>query len=153
MVEFREYRPYSSQLPPGSSQRGSYLSMNDDQRQPMPLVLTGQQREVLEALRDKETEEYPLSNWYLGALYALDNHYNPDRISQAAQSLRELLEKLPRARSGNGWPRQSASISKKCDANYTNRFSKDKKRYKGEWKGKIINAGLDKTLEETRRIP
>ena len=119
--------------------------MNDDQRQPMPLVLTGQQREVLEALRDKETEEYPLSNWYLGALYALDNHYNPDRISQAAQSLRELLEKLPRVvreMDGQGSPPRFKEMRRELH----NRFSKDKKRYKGEWKGKIINAGLDKTL-------
>ena len=62
----------------------------------MPLKLTDQQRAVLEALQDKETKKYPLSNWYLGALYALDNPHNPDRISHAAHSLRELIEKLPR---------------------------------------------------------
>ena len=62
----------------------------------MPLKLTDQQRAVLEALQGKETDRYPLSNWYLGALYALDNPHNPDRFSQAAQSLRELIEKLPR---------------------------------------------------------
>ena len=65
-----------------------------------PLILNPQQRAVLDALKSKETEKYPLSQWYLGALYALDNYYNPDRISQAAQSLRELLEKTPASRSG-----------------------------------------------------
>ena len=58
-----------------------------------PLVLTSRQRAVLEALKSKETEKYPVSEWYLGALYALDNPYNPDRVSQAAHSLRELLSK------------------------------------------------------------
>lgn len=66
-----------------------------------PLVLTPWQRQVLEALEGTETEKYPLSKWYLGALYALDNPNNPDRISQAAQSLRELLEKLPRLIQGS----------------------------------------------------
>ena len=70
--------------------------ISPNQEQPTPLVLTHEQRAVLEALKSKETEEYPLSKWYLGALYALENPHNPDRISQAAQSLRELVEKLPR---------------------------------------------------------
>lgn len=64
--------------------------MNDEtpnQGQPMPLALTVQKRTILEALQGKETEQYPLSKWYLGALYALENPYNPDCVSQAAQSL------------------------------------------------------------------
>ena len=113
----------------------------------MPLVLTGEQREVLEALKGKETEEYALSNWYLGALYALDNHYNPDRISQAAQSLRELLEKLPRA------VREMDAQGKLYDFKgirraLHDRFSRDKERYEGEWRGKKIDAALDKTLRK-----
>ena len=60
-----------------------------------PLVLTLKQREVLDTLKDKETKEYRLSQWYHGALYALNNQHNPDRIAQAAHSLRELIEKLP----------------------------------------------------------
>lgn len=69
---------------------------NSNLKPPMPLKLTDQQRAMLEALQGKETKEYPLSNWYLGALYALDNPHNPDRFSQAAHALRELIEKLPR---------------------------------------------------------
>ena len=65
-----------------------------------PLALTLQQRNVLDALKSNETEECPLSEWYLGALYALDNPYNPDRVAQAAHSLRELLEKLPQVVQG-----------------------------------------------------
>ena len=125
--------------------------MNDEspyQKQLMSLVLTGQQREVLEALNGKEKEEYPLSNWYLGALYALDNHYNPDRISQAAQSLRELLEKLPRA------VRELDAQGRLYDfkgirRTLHDRFSRDKERYKGRWRGEVIDATLDKTLRKS----
>ena len=67
-----------------------------------PLKRSSWQQQVWEALKDTEAEKLPLSQWYLGALYALDNPYNPDRVSQAAQSLRELLEKLQHLRrSGN----------------------------------------------------
>lgn len=118
--------------------------MNDEspsQRQPMPLVLTGQQCEVLEALKDKETEKYPLSHWYLGALHALDNQHNPDRISQVAQSLRELLEKLPRAvqeMDVHGNPHDFKGIRR----GLYGRLSKDSKHYAGIWRGNTIGAKL-----------
>ena len=113
----------------------------------MLLVLTDQQLEVLEVLKGKETEEYPLSDWYLGALYALHNHYNPDRISQAAQSLRELLEKLPRVvREMNA--QGSSHDFKGMRRTLHERFSKDKERYEREWKGKKIDDALDKTLRK-----
>lgn len=113
----------------------------------MPLVLTGQQREVLDALKGKETEKYPLSHFYLGALYALDNNYNPDRISQAAQSLRELLEKLPRVvreMDSHGHSHDFKGMRRGLH----DRLSKDKMRYNGEWKGEEIDAKLDKTLRK-----
>ena len=71
------------------------MQSTDNQVVSEPLRLSPQQQRVLEALKDRETEEYALSQWYLGALHALDNEQNPDCIAQAAQSLRELLEKLP----------------------------------------------------------
>ena len=67
-----------------------------DNDQLMSPVLDARQQQVLRALKTKETDEYPLGDWYFGAICALQNKYNPDRIAQAAQSLRELLEKLPR---------------------------------------------------------
>ena len=76
---------------------------NSDHTQPAPLVLTRQQLEVTQALKRRETEKYPLSQWYLGALYAMSNHRNPDCISQAAHSLRELMEKLPRVLLESDW--------------------------------------------------
>jgi hypothetical protein len=38
-----------------------------------------------------------LHDWYVGALSALADESNPDRLAQAANSLREPLEKIPRA--------------------------------------------------------
>ena len=112
-----------------------------------PLVLTFKQRDVLEVLQSEQTEEYPLSDWYTGALYALDNHYNPDRVAQAAHSLRELLEKLPRVvhrsetpGSGHDFAGMRRSIHK--------RILKDIERYSEGWKDEQINAHLDKTLRK-----
>ena len=124
--------------------------MNEEtpnENQPMPLVLTGQQRSVLEALQSKETEKYPLSNWYLGALYALENPYNPDRVSQAAQSLRELLEKLLRV-VGEMDVQANFDYFKRMRCALHGSFSKDKERYEGIWKGKNIDGGLEKTLRK-----
>ena len=123
--------------------------MNDETtnpRQPIAPVLTDRQRAVLEALKSKETEKYPLSQWYLGALYALEAHNNPDRVSQAAHSLRELIEKLPRVvqemdvQGQHGFQGMRRSLKE--------RFSKDKERYNGEWKGQEIDGSLDKTLRK-----
>ena len=118
--------------------------------QPMPLTLTLQQREVLAALQSKETEEYPLSKWYLGALYALENPHNPDRVSQAAHSLRELVEKLPRVvREGEvrGNAPDFAGLRRDIRAH----LLKDKGRYTGAWKGKEIDGHLAETLERIDR--
>ena len=119
-----------------------------------PLVLTPWQKQVLEVLEDTETEKYPLSKWYLGALYALDNPNNPDRISQAAQSLRELVEKLSQVVPGIGIQIKPSSVKstfetkrsdiEKCILAY-------KESHLENWEGQTINSDLAKgltTLEE-----
>ena len=111
-----------------------------------PRVLTPREQDVLDALRSQETEKYPLSQWYLGALCALDNHYNPDRIAQAAHSLRELLEKLPRVVQGSDV--QGPPDFKGMRRNINNRIFKDKERYPEGWKNKKIDGRLDKTLRK-----
>ena len=120
------------------------------QAQPMPLGLTSGQQAVWEALKGKETEEYPLGDWYLGALYALENTHNPDRVSQAAQSLRELVEKLPRVvrtvdahGTASGFADMRRSIA--------TRLSEAKERYPEGWKEEVIDAHLDKTLRKVER--
>ncbi len=123
---------------------------NPQNEERFPLKLDFQQQAVLEALRGKETKEYPLGDWYLGAIYALKNHHNPDCVSQAAQSLRELLEKLPRVVLGMD-VQVSSSGFKGMRRDLYERFSKDKKRYHKEWKGKKIDGHLAKTLGKIDR--
>jgi hypothetical protein len=61
------------------------------------LVPTSVQQGVIDQLRKLDTSKRPLGKWYEGALWARQNADNPDWVTQAAHSLRELLEKLPRA--------------------------------------------------------
>ena len=109
--------------------------------------LTPKQQRVLEALKDRETEEYPLSQWYLGAFYALENEQNSDRIAQAAHSLRELIEKLPRVVEGSDVQAPSPNFQQKRD-NMCRRIVKDKEHYPDGWKDKKIDGHLDKTLKQ-----
>ena len=118
--------------------------------QSKPISLSTLQRQVLDGLRRVETKKYRLGDWYLGALYALRNPHNPDRLSQAAHSLRELVEKLPRVVTqadiviyGSGLQSMREGIFK--------RLLKAKGRYGEVWKGKEIDAQLDKALRKTYR--
>ena len=58
------------------------------------LVLSARQSQVLDVLKAQDSGKFSLSQWYLGALYAINSTLNQDRFSQAAQSIREILEKL-----------------------------------------------------------
>lgn len=58
------------------------------------LSITGSQRALFKALHAKSED---IAQMYLGALYALDQHSNPDRLALAAHDIREMLEKLPAA--------------------------------------------------------
>ena len=111
------------------------------------LVPTSKQRGVLEALKSKQTEKYPLSRWYIGALYALDNHYNPDSVAQAAHSLRELLEKLPRVVHGSDVQARVPGFAEKRNI-MNERILKAKKRYPEGWKGIEIDKNLAKLLAD-----
>ena len=114
------------------------------------LRLTPQQQRVLEALKDRETEEYPLSQWYLGALYALNNVQNPDRIAQTAHSLRELIEKLPRVVERSNVQAPSSTFQQQRENMYR-RILRDKKHHPDGWKGETIDAHLDNTLKEVEK--
>ena len=122
----------------------------DTQRASKPLRLTPQQQRVLEALQDRETEKYALSQWYLGALYTLHNEQNPDRIAQAAHSLRELIEKLPRVVLGMG-AQGSTSDFAGMRRRIIQHISKDKNRYSKGWLNERIDSALAKTLKKMVR--
>jgi hypothetical protein len=55
--------------------------------------LTAQQLTFYRAIADRDSD---LAGWYLGALAALANRSNSERLVQAAHSVRELMEKLHR---------------------------------------------------------
>lgn len=120
--------------------------MNDenfDDNQRMPPILTPRQRQVRETLQNVETKKWPLSEWYRGALRVLDDDHNPDRFSQAACSLRELMEKLSEVygRKKRKWHDFEGKRRKIYE-----RWRNDKKRYSCDWEGEKIDSELNKTL-------
>lgn len=75
------------------------VTSNADAAMPVghDLPLTTQQRGVLgELIR----EDAQLANMYLGAIHVRDQRSNPDRFSQAAHSLRDLLDRIGSRRGG-----------------------------------------------------
>jgi len=115
-----------------------------------PIELTSTQQQVIKILNTSKSKKYPLGDWYLGAIYAAKNIHNPDRFSQAAQSLRELLEKLPRVFIESEVQESPADFRGMRSRLYS-RLCSDKKRYEGKWKGKTVNASLDKTIRGVDR--
>ena len=113
------------------------------------LELTPMQRQVFEALNDKQPNGHSLGKWYLGTIFALQNKHNPERYVHAAHSMRELLEKLPRVMSdGDAITRHDFKGMRR---NIYSRWKKDEEQYDKEWKGKEIDNHFDKTLRSVGR--
>ena len=130
-----------------------FPNLHDDDviyTQSTPISLSTLQRQVLDGLRRVETEKYRLGDWYLGALYALRNPHNPDHLSQAAHSLRELVEKLPRVVTQADIVIYEPGLQS-MRVGIFKRLKRAKKRYGEVWKGKEIDAQLDKALRKTYR--
>lgn len=129
--------------------------MNNDiffQDDPELPLLTTQQRNLLSILKKHEIDRYRVGDWYLAAVYAVHSRNNPDRLAQAAQSLRELIEKLPLIVLSSDIPvfRPETSLPNLRN-NLRIRFWKDVERYDEDWRGKTIDSRLDKTLKELRK--
>ncbi len=122
---------------------------NHDTSQPQALDLSRSQRAVVDALRRRESAQYPLSQWYLGALYALANPHNPDRFSQAAQSLRELMEKLPRVVSEASAVQRTRPNFPEIRSRLRDRITHDLTEYADGWEEQFINTHLAETLDQT----
>ena len=120
-----------------------------EEGQPALLSLTARQREVWLALKNRETATYPLSDWYVGALCVLADSHNPDRFSQAAQSLRELVEKLPKVVSTTS--EVQTSDFKGLRRRLRDRLLKDKDTYPEGWEGRVIDSHLSGTLREINK--
>ena len=114
----------------------------------MPLELSGQQQAVVDTLQRHDTERYRLSSWYLGALYAIDNRNNPERWSQGGQSLRELLEKLPRVVLGEDAQVQNGPDFHGQRSRLYKRITRDQQRYQDGWEGQEVDRQLARTLDK-----
>ena len=115
-----------------------------------PIEFSARQNEVIRILKTAKSEKYSLADWYSGAIYALKNAYNPDRFSQAAQSIRELLEKLPRVLRESECPASTIHF-KSMRSKLFFQLRSDKERYGGKWKGKTIDTRLEKTILSIER--
>src|SRR4051794_24588394 len=92
------------------------LSRTGDNTQLVLLQMSGQQRGLYDALGEIHQN---LADMYLGALTTISSN-NPDRLAQAAHSLRELIEKLPMY---IGMPFRSANLGEKVQ-NLTQQWKK-----------------------------
>ena len=113
--------------------------------EPTGLELSPRQRAVLQGLGAIETERFPLGDWYIGALHALANRHNPDRISQCAQSLREVVEKIPEVIRHGDVVVDSYQVKSQA-RNIRDRLREHQKQYGSDWLGKSISPGLARTL-------
>ena len=111
----------------------------------MPSGLTRQQQRVAKILEEKQTGKYLLREYYLGALHVLDDSGNPDRVSQAAHSLREILDKLSQINREKNT--NVTSFIKEKRQELDERLSQDKDHYQGVWIGEKINENLADTIK------
>ena len=116
--------------------------------EPTGLELSPQQRAVLQGLRAIETGPLPLGDWYVGALHTLADRHNPDRISQSAQSLREILEKLPEIIQHGDVVVESYQFKSEA-RNIRDRLTKHRERHGSDWLSKTIDPTLIHTLRSS----
>ena len=75
------------------SSNGGQTQLFDNKGWP-PLKLTDRQQQLCDLLDREGGEKYQLGNLYSGAIRVSSDPNNPDRLAQAANSLREIIEKL-----------------------------------------------------------
>jgi hypothetical protein len=103
------------------------------------------QLQVWRSLRSRAREKYLLHDWYAGALAALGSDLNPDALAQAAHSLRELLEKLPRALETEIPGPDSNTLRQKREAAAA-LLRAAKTKCSDEWVGQVITDELGRAL-------
>jgi len=111
--------------------------------------LTGRQRALVEALGDR-TE---LITFYLGARRVLEDESNPDRLAQAAHSVRELLEKSPKYFDVPG-PKGGSNLkseAKNLDAAWARALKNSHCLDDGKWSGEI-DGSLRKFLGKAKKF-
>lgn len=117
-----------------------------DDKSLTPLHLSDErQLQVWRALRAKARPSYMLHDWYAGALATLRDESNPDRVAQASHSLRELLEKLPRALQTEVPGPDSNVLKQKRDI-AGNLLRRAKSKCPNGWVGETITVELGSAL-------
>jgi hypothetical protein len=109
-----------------------------------------QQLALHEALEERATE---LARMYIGALIVLSNPDNPDRLPQAAHSLRELMEKIPRylaveTRASRGNLKDEA---RKLEERWNNTVENSACYDDGNWNGSI-DRHLQRLLQRLQQF-
>jgi predicted HicB family RNase H-like nuclease len=113
----------------------------------LPLAMARQQDEVFELLRGLSTEHGKFHEWYQSAIQVL-NSESPDRLSQAANSIRELCDKLP-DRIAN-IPKFNSPVSPVKSLQRD--FLEAARSYKTGWKDATINGDMANLLLRLEKI-
>jgi hypothetical protein len=113
----------------------------------LPYLLNEQESAVYEALRKHYGDQAPLHEWYLGALEAL-HLKNNDFIAQAAHSIREITDQLPRHA---GISPFRSPISNGNDLR--DKFTRLKQNtYSEGWRNKTITPALAAFLDDLSKF-
>jgi hypothetical protein len=114
------------------------VGIHDESSEPHLPALAQRQLDVWRALRAKAKDKLPFHDWYRGAIAALDasSQLNPDRLTQAANGLREILEKLPRALNTEV-PRADRNILQQARSSMVAAVVSAKNDYQSGWNGEI----------------
>jgi hypothetical protein len=125
------------------------MDMNTSNDAPQTSKCSDQQLQVWRALRAKSRPDYPFHHWYAGALWALksSDDDNPDRLAHAGNSLRELLEKLPRALGTAVIGPDANFLKQKREAAGAALFQV-KDQFSNDWVGQTITDELAAVLEQ-----
>mgnify|MGYP003110353660 CR=1 FL=1 len=106
-----------------------------------PLELDEQQQQVYTALINHAGKKWRLAEWYCGALQAVRSQ-GPDYLAQAANSIREISEKLPQL-AGINLPESPHNKTKDAIAKILELKADS---YQAGWEGNPINCELSEAL-------
>lgn len=114
----------------------------------LPLAMNRQQVEVFELLRSLSTEREKFHEWYQGGIEILGSK-SPDKMAQAANSIRELCDRLPKRIANVPQPKSVVSAVKSLGPDFIN---VKKNFYAAGWDGNVINEPLLKMLVRLEKI-
>jgi hypothetical protein len=114
----------------------------------LPLAMNRQQTEVFELLRGLSTEHDKFHEWYQGAIQVI-NSRSADKLAQAANSIRELCDKLPDRIADIPKFNSPVSAVKSLQRDFLDIRTST---YANGWKDKAINNALNKLLLRLEEI-